>query len=385
MTKIQKNGVDSRIAGGRLTINLDALVANYVLLRNKSGRATCAAVVKADAYGLGAIQVVSALWNAGCDTYFVAVPEEGFALKRAFPKATIYLLNGIHGASIASVAEGELVPVLSSLEQIELWADYWKRHGSRRPCAIQVDTGMNRLGLSVEEALAFRARNMKEHVVTPMLIMSHLACADEPNHPLNASQLESFQKVADTFDDIDSSLAASAGIFNGPDFLFDITRPGIALYGGEAVNGTQSALKTVVTLDARIVQIRHAKKGETISYGAKHRLERDSKIAVVSVGYADGYPRAGSSAGVALRAAAPKGAHGFIAGKKVPLLGRVTMDLCMFDVTDISDQKLGDGWIELIGENILLDDAARAAGTIGYELLTGLGPRYERQYISSEL
>ena len=384
-TDIQKFGVDSRIAGGRLTINLDALVANYSVLRKQSGSAKCAAVVKANAYGLGAEQVVPALWNAGCDTFFVAVPEEGFAIKRIHPKAIVYVLNGIHEASVASVAEGGLVPVLASLEQIELWADYWKRHGSRRPCAIQVDTGMNRIGLSLEEALAFRARNMNEHIVTPMLIMSHLACADEPSHPLNALQLESFQLVAKTFDDIDSSLCNSAGLFMGPDYRFDVTRPGIALYGGEAVNGTPTALQHVVTVEARIAQVRKVKMGETVSYGAKHTLEHDAKIATVSVGYADGYPRAGSSAGVALRNTLPTGAHGFIAGKKVPLLGRMTMDLCMFDVTGVADEDLSGGWIELIGENILLDDAARAAGTIGYEVLTSLGQRYERIYLSSEL
>lgn len=385
MTNTQKTGVDSRIAGGRLTINLDALVNNYATLRARSGQAKCSAVVKANAYGLGAAHVVEALWNAGCDTFFVAVPEEGFAIKQEFSEATVYVLNGIHETSVASVAEGGLVPVLSSLKQIDLWADYWQRHGSRRPCAIHVDTGMNRMGLSVEEALAFRTRNMAEHIVTPMLIMSHLACADEPSHPLNAIQLESFQSVAEAFNDIESSLANSSGIFNGPDFLFDVTRPGIALYGGEAINGTPTALKTVVTLEARILQIRHVKKGQTVSYGATHTLERDSKIATVSVGYADGYPRAGSSSGVTLRNALPTGAHGFIAGKKVPQIGRVTMDLCMFDVTDIADQELDSGWLELIGDNILLDEAARAAGTVGYELLTSLGQRYERKYISGEL
>ncbi|MEM8540327.1 MAG: alanine racemase [Pseudomonadota bacterium] len=385
MMEIHKNGVDSRIAGGRLTISLDALVANYGVLRDRSGAAKCAAVVKANAYGLGAKQVVKALWNAGCDTFFVAMPDEGFVIKRLFPNATIYVLNGIHEESVANVAEGGLVPVLGSLKQIELWADYWERHGSRRPCAIQVDTGMNRIGLSVEEAIAFRKRNMKEHIVTPMLIMTHLACADEPNHPLNAAQLDSFQIVAKAFDDIDSSLCNSAGLYMGPDYLFDVTRPGIALYGGEAVNGSPTALRPVVKLEARIAQVRHVKKSETVSYGATHKLEHDAKIATVSVGYADGYPRAGSSAGVALRQALPTGAHGFIGGKNVPLIGRMTMDLCMFDVTEVSDEHLSNGWIELIGDNILIDEAARAAGTIGYELLTSLGQRYERRYISGEI
>lgn len=384
MTETLKSGLDSRLAGGRLTIDLDALVANYAKLKQLSGSAKCAAVVKADAYGLGTEPVVRALWAFGCDTFFVALPHEGVAIKREYPKAVVYVLNGINERSVASVAESGLVPVLASFEQIELWANYWKRHGSRRPCAIQIDTGMNRLGLSVEEALRFRTQNMQDHKVTPILMLSHLACADEPTHPLNALQLDRFQKVAETFDDVDSSFSNTAGIFNGPDYLFDMTRPGIGIYGGQCLIGEPNPMRPVITLEAYIQQIRFARAGETVSYGATQRLERDSKIATVSVGYADGYPRSSSGSGVALRAAEPTGAFGYIAGKKVPLLGRVTMDLCMFDVTDVSDQELSSGSIELIGKNILLDDAARAAGTVSYELLTSLGNRYERRYISGE-
>ncbi len=383
MKPVEKSGVDSRLAGGRLTIDLDALVANYQALKKMSGNARCAAVVKANAYGLGADKVVEALWGVGCDTYFVALPQEGFAIKRLYPKATVFVLNGLHAQSIDSIAEGNLVPVLASIEQIELWARYWQKRGSRRPCAIQVDTGMNRLGLSVEETIAFRARNLKEHLVTPMLIMSHLACADEPSHPLNAQQLESFQKVASVFDDVESSLANSSAIQSGDDYLFDLTRPGIALYGGDSIEDVVNPMRPVITLEARIVQIRDVPKGETVSYGATQTLERDSRIATVSVGYADGYPRAGSGAGVALRNAVDSAAHGSIQGHKVPLLGRMTMDLSMFDVTGVPDEALARGWIELIGRDILLDDAARAAGTIGYELLTSLGHRYERIYVSN--
>ena len=361
------------LAGGRLTINLDALAANYRLLRERSGTAKCAAVVKADAYGLGAEQVVERLAQEGCDTFFVALPAEGIALKQKHPNATFFLLNGVHAQSVETVANSNLVPVLSSMEQIELWA----AHGEQRPYAIQVDTGMNRLGLTLDEALAFSCNRLEGLE----LVMSHLACADDPAHPKNAQQLESFQKVASAFDGIDSSLANSAATLTGDDFLFDLTRPGIALYGGEARNDIANLMQVVATLEARIAQIRHAKKGESVSYGATQKLTRDTKIAVVSVGYADGYPRAGSASGVPLRDSLPEGLHGFIGGHNVPLLGRVTMDLCMFDVTDVPDEALKSGWIELFGENIALDDAARACGTIGYELLTSLGNRYERRYV----
>ena len=279
-------------------------------------------------------------------------------------------------------ASADLRPVLSSWPGIEQWATA-RESGIATKAALHVDTGMNRLGLTVEEALAFRKRNMAEHLVSPVMIMSHLACADDPDHPLNRRQLESFQQVAAVFDDIDSSFANSAGIFLGTDFTFDLTRPGIALYGGCASVEGKTPMRPVVSLDARIVQVRKAPKGETVSYGATQMLERDTKIAVVAVGYADGYPRAGSGAGVPLRDALPDGQSGFIAGHRVPLIGRITMDLTLFDITDVPDAALEDGWIELIGPNIPLDEAAKAAGTIGYELLTSVGPRYERRYLNA--
>lgn len=382
--KLVQTGADPRLAGGRLSVDLAALAANWRDLAERSKPAKCAAVVKADAYGLGIEHVVPVLLATGCDTFFVALPEEGIAVRRIAPRADIFILNGTYEMSAATLIEANLIPILNSLEQVELWARHCSQRGLNSPCAIGVDTGMNRLGLTVDEALAFRKRNMAEHLVAPVMVMSHLACADDPEHPLNRKQIESFQKVAAAFDDIDSSFANSAGIFLGTEFVFDLTRPGIALYGGSASSAGKTPMKPVVSLDARIVQARHAPKGETVSYGATQTLSRDSKIAVVAVGYADGYPRAGSGAGVPLRAALPAGQSGFVGGYRVPLIGRITMDLTLFDVTDVPDAALKDGWIELIGPNIPLDEAAKAAGTIGYELLTGLGPRYERRYLNAD-
>lgn len=381
--KIHRQGLDPLLAGGRLTVDLRALVANWRDLAERSRPARCAAVVKANAYGLGLDHVVPALARAGCSTFFVALPEEGVTVRRLAPEAEVFVLNGIHAHSVATTAEAGLIPVLGDLSQIELWEKHCRERGIRRPCAIGVDTGMNRLGLTPEEAIAFGRRNRTDHVVVVVMVMSHLACADSPSHAMNAKQCESFQQVAAAFEGIESSLANSAGVLMGGDYLFDLTRPGIAIYGGGAVNGIENPMRPVFRLEARILQVRHAAKGETVSYGATVELKRDTKIATVSVGYGDGYPRSGSGSGVPLRAAIARGQKGYLGAQRVPLLGRVTMDLTMFDVTDVPAESLEDGWIELIGHNISLDEAAVAAGTIPYELLTGLGARYDRRYIDA--
>ncbi len=380
---IVETGADPMLASARLTIDLEALVANYKELAETSGAAKAAAVVKADAYGLGVEHVAPALLSAGCDTFFVALPEEGIILRRLVGEAEIFILGGVTGTlAAAACAEARLTPVLNSTDDIKLWADYWKRRSSRRPCAIHVDTGMNRLGLAVREALAFAKFNELNHRVTPILLMSHLACADERNHPLNEQQLESFQALRAAFRNIDSSLANSAGIFLEADYRFDLTRPGISIYGGAPQTGEENPMRPVVTAEARVLQIRRVKAGETIGYGAAHKAERDSLVAVAGIGYGDGFHRAGSGHGVPLREARVEGGFGWIADHQVPVLGRVTMDLTTFDITDLPEGsvKAGD-WIELIGPHITVNDAAHAAGTIPYEILTSLGSRYFRRYV----
>lgn len=375
-------GVDPRLAGGRLTIDLGALADNYRLLVARAAPAKVAGVVKADAYGLGAAQVGKALWGAGCRTFFVALPEEGIALREALPDAEIFVLNGLFGPEAApAYAAHRLVPVLGSQSDISCWEAYGWDGETPRPCAIHVDTGMNRLGLRLDEALAFAQDNALTRAITPRLLMSHLVCGDEPTHPMNRRQIESFQAVRSAFGDIDSSLANSAGVFLGPEFACDLVRPGIALYGGAPVSGMANPMKPVVTAEARVVQIRTARDGETVSYGGAQRLERDTIVAIVSVGYADGYLRAASNAGVPLRSAVPQGAAGYVGGKRVPVLGRITMDLTSFDVTDLGSGVAVGDWIELVGDNMPLEDVAAAAGTISYEILTSLGRRYHRRYI----
>jgi alanine racemase len=378
-------GPEMRFAGASLTIDLDALKENYSALARVCLPAATAGVVKADAYGLGIDRVVPALAAAGCTRFFVALPEEGAAVRRVAPDAAIYVLNGLFSAESAELYRTDrLIPVLNSPADIHVWETFCGVTGQALPCAINVDTGMNRLGMSVEEALAFADENELTQAVTPVLVMSHLACADELAHPMNRRQLESFQPVAAAFPGVEASLVNSAGILLGADYRFGLTRPGIAVYGGAFASGIRNPMRTVVTAEARVAQIRHAKAGETVSYGATAVLKRDSIIAVAAAGYADGYHRAASGSGVRLREMEGPAGHGFIQGRRVPILGRVTMDLTMFDVTDLGDGIVNRGdLIELFGPNISVDEAAEAAGTISYELLTGLGRRYHRRYIEN--
>jgi alanine racemase len=372
---------DFEIAPVRLTVDLGALADNWREMARRSGSARTAAVVKADAYGLGLEDCGVALYEAGARDFFVAVVQEGVTLRTYAPDARIYVLSGIWPGQEQMFLESGLVPVLASEEQLAFWMSVTAEHGDH-PCALQVDTGFNRLGIPLDDAIAFADDVSRPASFSPVLVLSHLHSGDTPSSPLNQAQLESFRRVAEAFEGIDASLSASAGIFLGPDYHFDLTRPGIALYGGEAVGGLPNPMQPVAKAEARIIQIRDAKKGETVSYGGTYQLSRDSRLAIVAAGYADGYLRSLSGSGVPLRQAEKDGAFGFVAGRKVPVVGRITMDLTIFDVTDIPAAEIRTGdYVELFGPNMPLDDVARAAGTIGYELLTGLGLRYERRYI----
>jgi len=357
-------------AAARLTVDLGALVQNWQRLRALSGPARTGGVVKADAYGLGASQVAPSLARAGCKDFFVATVEEGARLRPCLPDARIFTLAGIWSGQERLAIENRLTPVVGSLEQAELV----RACGSALSHGVFVDTGMNRLGLTLDEARDYAAGDDK-----PILVMSHLACPDEPAHAMNRQQLESFQAVARLFPDVESSLSSSAGIALGADYHFQLTRPGIGLYGGQALDAFQPL--PVATAEARVLQIRHVRAGETASYGASHVFGRDSRIAVIAAGYADGWHRALSGAGVALRSAGPAGGEVFIAGRRAPILGRITMDCTTVDITDLpeADVRPGD-YAELFGANICIDETATAAGTIAYELLTSLGGRYGRRY-----
>jgi alanine racemase len=365
-------------APGVLVIDLDALVRNYAKLRDLAAPAECAAVVKGDGYGLSAGRIAAALAAAGCSTFFVATLAEGGALRGVLPDAAIYVLDGLFPGSAPEFAASRLQPVLGSLDEIEEWAAVHRDGQAQFPAAIHVDTGMNRLGLKAADRLALADRPGSLERFPVSLLMSHLACADTPDHPKNAAQRRDFASIAGSLPPTRRSLANSAGVFLGPDFHFDLVRPGIALYGGNPLAGRPNPMQPVVSLYGRIAQLGEAEPGETIGYGGALRLTRRTRYATVSAGYADGYVRLLGSTD------AHAGALAHIGDWPLPILGRVSMDLIMFDITDIpAGLARRGGFVELIGPRFTVDDAAALARTIGYEILTSLGPRYHRVYLSN--
>lgn len=367
----------------RLTVDLGALADNWRDMARRSGKARAAAVVKADAYGLGIEDCGATLYHAGARDFFVATALEGATLRSWAPQARIFVLSGIWPGQEELFFANDLVPVIASEEQLTFWMSTLAEHGDH-PCALHVDTGFNRLGLSPQDALSLAYDVSRPASFSPVLVLSHLACADTPSATMNRRQLETFREISGAFEGVEASLSASAGIFLGEDYHFDLTRPGIALYGGEAVNGVPNPMRPVAKAEARIIQIRDASEGQTVSYGGTLVLGRASRLAIAAVGYADGYQRSLSGSGIPLREMGHGGAEGFVKGYRVPVAGRVTMDLTIFDVTDVPPGAIRAGdYIELFGHNIALDDVAHAAGSIGYEMLTGLGLRYERHYLEA--
>ncbi|MEM8813593.1 MAG: alanine racemase [Pseudomonadota bacterium] len=367
----------SPAAGGILTIDLGALVANWKALASRAASAECAAAVKGDGYGIGLEQAVKSLSEAGCRTFFVALPDEGVRARAVTESARIFVLGGFMPDTGTTLREHNLIPVLNSTEEIEDWQAIARRAGTRLEAAIHVDTGMNRLGLREVEANALVADPKRMEDIEPVLIMSHLACGSDPAHSLNERQRSAFERVRPLFPGCPGSLANSAGIFLGSGYHHDLVRPGIALYGGAALDShlNDNPMCSVVEAKARVLQVRTVPAGEGIGYGSAETAKRDSRIAITAVGYADGYHRrAGSSD-------ARSGAAGIFNGARLPLIGRVSMDLTAFDVTDCPEPgpKRGD-WITILGGAAGLTEVAVAAETIDYELLTGLGRRYERVY-----
>lgn len=370
---------DDAYATAILTIDLDALAANYRLLRARAAPAECAAVVKADAYGLGMAKAAPALWLAGCRTFFVATLAEALELRGLLPDATIYVLNGFVAGTADVFRKARLRPVLNSTDEIMEWATYGTDIGEALPCAVHVDSGMNRLGLSAAEIKTLRSGAEIWSAITLSLVMSHLACADDPTHAKNKTQRKLFESLRSQLPEALASLANSAGILLGPDYHYDLVRPGIALYGGHPQRRGQNPFRSVVHLKGRILQVRECAPGETIGYGATRTLDRVSRIAVVSVGYADGLFRALSTED------GEDGLVAYLGTHQVPILGRVSMDLITVDVTDVPEaaSKRGD-WVELIGHNVSAHTLAHHAGTIDYEVLTSLGRRAARRYTGEQ-
>lgn len=360
----------ARHANAVLTVDLGAIVANWRLLCRKAAPSQCAAVVKADAYGLGAAPVATALAEAGCRIFFVACLEEALALRSVVANGDIYVLAGAPRGDEANFAQHRLRPVLNGLSDIETWAAFARRSEAAPPVAIHVDTGMSRLGLSAAEQARLAAEPERLAGTTVACVMSHLCCADQPDHPLNTRQRDAFASLRRAWPNMPTSFAASSGIFLGPDYHGDLCRPGAALYGIGPVADRPNPMRQVVGVKAKVLQVREIDEGRSVGYGATHRAARRETIVTVGVGYADGYLRALSNRG-----------HAYIGDIRVPLVGRVSMDLITFDASAVPADRLHPGAdVELIGTRVTVDDVAAAAETIGYEILTSLGSRYRRVY-----
>jgi alanine racemase len=372
--KLVTTGPPAPEAGGILTVDLTAIEANWRALGHRTMPAECAAVIKADGYGCGIEQVAVTLAQAGCKTFFVADLAEAKRVRKVAPEPAIYVLNALLPWTAAAYADIHARPVISSMVELAEWDAFCATSGWRGGAALHADTGMNRLGISVSDAAALAPRIRSEnHGIT--LLMSHLACAEQPEHPLNARQIAAFREVRMIFRGIPSSLANSSGIFLGATAHCDVVRPGVALYGVNPTPGQNNPMRPVIELQAHIVQLRTVPKGETVGYDAAWTAKRTTRIAVAAVGYADGYLRAASASDKT------PGADAIVAGQRCPLAGRVSMDLLAIDVTDLPDNAVRRGDLAtLIGGEITVDALAAAAGTIGYEVLTGLGRRYHRVY-----
>jgi alanine racemase len=366
-------------ATGILTVDLDAIVANWRKLEKTAVPAECAGVVKANAYGCGAEQVARALSNAGCKTFFVATLDEARVVRGVVPaSAAVYVLDGFFQHSGEAYAKIDCRPVIGDLNELAEWDVFCRRSGWNGGAAIHIDTGMNRLGLTIAEAQGIIPRiNAGDHGIT--LVMSHLVSAEQLNNQTNTKQLTAFREIASLFSGVPAALSNSSGIYLGPQYQFDMVRPGAALYGVNPTPEADNPMQPVVELKARIVQIRNVERGDTVGYGGTWTARRPTKLAIVASGYADGYFRAASAND------GTRGAEVVVSGKRCPIAGRVSMDLIAVDVTDLEKNAARRGHlVTLIGEGITVDELAHHFGTIGYEVLTSLGRRFARVYKGGE-
>lgn len=368
-------------AGAILTIDLAALCENWRLLKRKlRHECDCGAVVKADGYGLGAEHVAPALTGAGCKTFYVAHLDEGMTLRQVLgPAPRIIVMHGVNPGYEGELFRHKLIPVLNTPDQVRAWRKFAEEADVLQETVIQVDTGMNRLGLTEQEFSDHLTDPEGFQGLTPLALMSHLACANTPQHDLNTVQLERFGSALSAFrtkfPDAKGSLANSAGIFLGDAWHYDLARPGVSLYGGAPQDDAPNPMLPVVRLQAPILQVRRVDSTQTVGYGATFRPADGAKLATVSVGYADGFHRALSNSGTAK-----------LDGISVPVAGIVSMDLLTFDISNVPDSVAVPGaMIDLIANDHTVDDVACEAGTIGYEILTSLGQRYARRYLPAKV
>ena len=360
-------------ATSQLTIDLGAVRANYSIIAERAAPAICAAVIKADAYGLGARRVATALYREGCRIFFVAQLCEALALAGVVgAESTLYILNGLDPGCEAQCAAHGFVPALNSRTQIERWRALARAMGTPLAAALQVDSGMSRLGLSPQEAAALAADQTFARDVKLRLLLSHLACADEPERAANADQLRRFEAVRTLFPDTPASIANSSGVFLGARFHHDLVRPGLALFGAISAAGAEGLLP-VVQWRARVLQIRDIAAGEGVGYGHAYVALAPRRLATIGVGYADGWPRSIAEHGAA-----------WFAGHRLPLAGRVSMDSFTVDISELPATAFSEGdFVELLGPSQSVADAARDSGVIAHEFLTLLGDRHQRIYLES--
>ncbi len=357
-----------------LTINLDALADNWRLCQSRFSGKECASVVKSNAYGLGVKRVAGTLANAGCHTFFVATLAEAIALRDYLPKRTIAVFHGIQAGEAPLFIEHGLVPVLNTVEQVHEWRMIAEGNPGA-PSMLHIDTGMRRLGITPGEWDALLARDASIlRKCNVSLVMSHFACASEPNHTANAWQRDAFAAIAKQCGDIPTSLCNSAGVLLGEDYHFDVARPGCALYGISPFHASSNnPMKPVITLSAPIVQLRMLEQEEGVGYGHTSRAPKGTRIATIALGYADGLDR-----GLSNRLT------GFIEGHEVKQIGRVSMDLTSFDVSNVPPSLLQHASrIEILNDTQTVDHLAEQLDTIGYEICTNLGSRIARRYVSS--
>ena len=366
-------------AGAVLTIDLGAVARNYSTLRDRLGGVACAGVVKGNAYGLGVAEIAPVLARQGCEKFFVATLDEAIELRGLLPDVKIPVLNGVMAGSEALFADHDLLPVLNDLDQIERWAALSRlRGGEPLEAIVHMDTGMCRLGLPPEETRRLAAEPQRLDGLRLILVMSHLISAEEPDNPLNPAQRATFDELRAGLPQAPASFANSSGIFLGPEYHYDLARPGVSLYGVNPTPTKPNPMAEVFSLHSKIIQVRDVDRPQTVGYGAAHQVAAQARIATVPVGYADGYLRSLSDDKVRERAFAA------IGDVRVPVVGRVSMDLITLDVTALRpDQAVAGTEVQLIGGACPIEEIAARGGTIAYEIINLLGPRLQRRYIGS--
>lgn len=362
-------------ATGAIRIDLDALAGNWTALAGCVSPAECGAVVKADAYGLGLARVLPALTAVGCRTFFVATPTEAAEARALSANARIFVLDGLFPGSADALLAASAIPCLTSLAEVAEWSAHARRIGVRLASALHVDSGLNRLGMPTDDVKRLAAEPQILEPLDVVLIMSHLASADDPVDPANATQRVAFEQLRALLPKAQASLAASDGLMLGSTFHYDLVRPGYALYGGQAFRGARAPVQPVVSVHTRVLQVRDVASGAAVGYSGTWRATQPSRIAILAAGYADGFARTASSTNKS------PGGSVVIHGTRLPVVGRVSMDLITVDVT-ASPHAVSRGDIaELLGPALTLEAAGAEAHTIGYEVLTRLGRRFERHYV----